>query len=444
MSFEPGISSLDSDVVQICQDLIRIDTTNYGDNSGPGEREAAEYVRGYLDDLGIESTYYESAPRRGNVIARVEGTDHSQGALVVHGHLDVVPADASEWTHDPLCGDIIDGEIWGRGAVDMKDMDAMILASLKDMIRRGVKPHRDLIICFFADEEHGGSYGSRWLCKNHPEIFEGATDAISEVGGYSITIGNMPVFLIQTAEKGLAWLQVVAKGVAGHGSAHNPDNAVTRLAEAIERIGHCTFPVDLGPSVTALLDGVSTITGLPFDPHDEASINTLLEAFGDAKRFVASSVKTVVNPTSLAAGGKPNVIPSQARATIDMRYIPGTFDAALSEIQALAGPHVQVEPTHRAIGFEEPFDAPIVDHMKWALYQHTSECQILPYMLSAGTDNKFLHELGIRGYGFTPLLLPEGFDFTAMFHGVDERLPVTSMQFGARVLTSFLQGPATS
>ena len=232
----PSESDLDETAI-IARDLIRFDTSNYGDGKAEPEREAAEYVAARLRDLGLEPELIDSDPGRTSVVARVAGEDRERGALVVHGHLDVVPAIADNWSVDPFGGVIKDGMLWGRGAVDMKNMDAMILASLGDILGSGRKPSRDLVVAFFADEEAGGVRGSAHLVKTQPELFAGATEAISEVGGYSIELGGKRAYLVQTGEKALLWLTLRARGTAGHGSQINGENAVTRLAQAIARIG---------------------------------------------------------------------------------------------------------------------------------------------------------------------------------------------------------------
>src|SRR5690606_3285857 len=251
----------EEEVVDLCRDLIRIDTSNYGDSSGPGERDAAEYVMARLTEVGFEPELIESEPRRSSVVLRIPGTDPTRPALVLHGHTDVVPANAADWSVDPFAAEERDGLMWGRGAVDMKDMDAMILAVVRDMGRTGWRPPRDLIVAMFADEENGGRLGAQWLVRNRPDFFEGASEAISEVGGYSVDIDGRRTYLLQTAEKGLAWLRLVADGTAGHGSQVNTDNAVTALAGAVHRIGEHAWPLRLTKTVTQLLDGVAELTG---------------------------------------------------------------------------------------------------------------------------------------------------------------------------------------
>ncbi|MDQ2853167.1 MAG: M20/M25/M40 family metallo-hydrolase [Actinomycetota bacterium] len=430
----------EDEVVQLCQDLIGIDTSNYGDGSGPGERKAAEYVLGRLQEVGLEPELVESEPGRASVMVRIEGEDSSRGALCVHGHLDVVPANADDWAADPFGAELRDGCVWGRGAVDMKDMDAMILACVRDLARTGRKPARDLVIGFLADEEAGGLKGSHWLAQHRPDFFEGVTEAISEVGGYSVTVRNKQgqdqrAYLLQTAEKGIAWLTLRAHGRAGHGSLVADDNAVVRLAEAIARIDAHRWPREFIASVRDLFDGLSQLTGKPYDGDD---VDHLLPDLAGASAFVKATLQNTANFTMLNSGYKHNVIPQSASASLDCRFLPGHEAQMMAIISELAGEHVEVIVVHRDIALEAPYDAPLVEKMKQALLVEDPGAAILPYCLSGGTDNKALATLGITGYGFAPLRLPAGLDFSSMFHGVNERVPVEALTFGTRVLSGFL------
>jgi len=430
--------SAEDEVATMCQDLLRIDTSNFGDNDGPGERLAAEYVMAALTEVGLAPELFESAPKRATVVARWAGADSSRPALVLHGHTDVVPAEASDWAVDPFAGEEIDGLLWGRGAVDMKNMDAMILAVVRQMVREGRRPPRDVVLAFFADEEAGGAYGARFAVDNRPELFEGATEAISEVGGFSVDVAGRRTYLLQTAEKGIAWLRLVADGQAGHGSQVNPDNAVTQLAAAVARIGAHPWPMQLTPTVRGLLEGVAELTGLAFDPEDPDTIGRLVDALGPGARFVAATLSTTANPTQLAAGYKANVIPGRAEAVLDARFLPGQEDVMRATLAELAGPRVRLEQIHSDVALEVPFAGDLVDAMVAALQAEDPGSAVLPYALSAGTDNKSLSRLGIVGYGFAPLRLPSSLDFPAMFHGVDERVPVDALRFGVRVLDRLL------
>ncbi len=431
----------EDEVVRICQDLIRIDTTNYGDGSGPGEAEAADYVVEQLREVGLEPRTFESDPGRVSVAVRIPGADRERGALCVHGHLDVVPANAADWSVDPFAAEERDGCVWGRGAVDMKDMDAMMLACVRDIARRGVVPPRDLLVVFFADEEAGGVKGSHFMVEHHPDVFEGVTEAISEVGGYSVTVTDRHgdekrTYLLQTSEKGIMWLRLTANGRAGHGSVPNDENAIVRLAEAIARIAEHKWPREFIPAVRTLLDGLSELTGTGWSDED---LDELVDHLGGAQGFVRGTLQDTSNVTMLDAGYKHNVIPQQASANVDCRFLPGHEEQLLETIRELAGEHVDVEILHQDISLDAPFEGDLVEQMVAALRTEDPDAEVLPYCLSGGTDNKALSLLGITGYGFAPLRLPADLDFAPMFHGIDERVPTDSLRFGARVLGRLLE-----
>ena len=432
---EPGIRSAEDEVAQICSHLIRIDTTNRGDNSGPGERQAAEYVATLLADAGIEPTVLESSPKRASVVARIPGEDSRRPALLLHGHLDVVPADAADWQRHPFSGELYNGCIWGRGAVDMKDMDAMILAVILRRMRAGRRPPRDVVLAFLADEEAGGSYGARWLVDNHPGLFDGCTEAISEVGGYSVTLGGQRLYLVQTAEKGIAWLRLTARGRAGHGSMLNQDNAVTELAETVARLGRHEWPQRLIPSTRAFLEAACSALGIDFVPND---LGQSVSKLGPIARVIGATLRTTINPTVLNAGYKVNVIPQTASADIDGRFLPGGEEEFLAEVDRLLGPHVEREFIQHDIGVETTFDGDLCAAMLGALQAEEPGAKAVPYCLSGGTDAKSFSRLGMRCFGFAPLRLPPDLDFTGMFHGIDERVPVDALRFGVRVLDKFL------
>jgi len=426
---------LEGDVVTLCQELIRIPSVNYGDGKGD-EAEAAEYVKAKLEEVGIPAKIYESAPKRCSVVARIEGSDASLPGLVVNGHIDVVPANAADWSVDPFAGVIKDGCIWGRGAVDMKNMDAMMLAVFRLWQRHGFRPKRTMVIVFFGDEEAGGIYGSRWLAENHPEIFAGCSETISEVGGFSMTMNSgKRVYLIETSQKGIEWMKLTATGVASHGSMINKENAVTRLAEAISRIGNFKWPQRITKTNEIFFRKIAELTGKTYDPND---LNPLLRELGTFERMFRATLNNTANPSMLEAGYKANVIPQQASAVVDGRTLPGYEAELFQTIRQLAGEHVQVESLVSDIPLEVEFETPLVAKMIAAIQSEDPEGIPVPYLLSGGTDNKALAKLGITGYGFSPLRLPPDMDFTALFHGIDERVPIDSLQFGARTLHHFL------
>ena len=426
--------SLENEAVQILQDLIRIPSENFGDRGD--EHDVALYIQANLAEVGIESELISSAPGRTNVAARIKGASDRPG-LVLHGHIDVVPADAGDWSVDPFSGVIQDGAIWGRGAVDMKDMDAMMLATVRSWARSGYQPPRDISLVFFADEEAGGAYGSRWMVENRPDVFAGCNEAISEVGGFSITLENQArLYLIETAQKGIHWMRLVAEGRAGHGSMVHPDNAVTAVAEAVARIGNYEWPLRRTKSVDELLERVAEVLGVEYDPNDP---EPLVARLGPVARLVGATLRNTANPTRLNAGYKENVIPQSASAVIDGRFLPGFEDELNDTIRALAGEKVRVETITSDIALEAAFEGAMVENMVNSILAEDPEGIPVPYTLSGGTDNKALSNLGIKGYGFSPLKLPADLDFTALFHGIDERVPVESLQFGARVLDRFLR-----
>jgi acetylornithine deacetylase/succinyl-diaminopimelate desuccinylase-like protein len=431
MSTEPALE----ETARIARDLIRFDTSNFGEGVANSETEAAEYLGALLQKIGLSPQYFESDPGRTSVIARVAGRDPSKPALVVHGHTDVVPADAANWSVDPFGGVIKDGMLWGRGAVDMKNMDAMIITALTDIVGAGKQPERDLIIAFFADEEAGGVRGSHHLVDHHPELFAGATEAISEVGGYSITLGGERAYLLQTGEKALLWIKLIARGTAAHGSRIIHDNAITKLAEAVATLGRHEWPLRLTATTEELLAELARI--LKVDPQ-RVSPDELVLATGTAAGFIQATLRTTTNPTLLKAGYKHNVIPDYAEALVDIRTLPGDEDDVLATVRALVGDDIEIVLMHGDVGLENTFDGALVDAMVGALGTADPGAPVLPYLMSGGTDNKALSKLGIVGYGFAPLKLPADLDFPGMFHGVDERVPLDALVFGRQVLGDLL------
>jgi acetylornithine deacetylase/succinyl-diaminopimelate desuccinylase-like protein len=420
------------EVVGLLSDLIQINTSN---PTHP-ERPAAEWVAARLDEAGVAAQILESEPGRASAVARIAGTDSTRPPLLIHGHLDVVPADAAEWSVDPFAGEVRDGYVWGRGAIDMKHMDAMTLALVREWSRSGRRPPRDIVLAFVADEEAGGIKGAHWLVDNHPDLFAGCTEAISEVGGYSVAVGgDLRLYLIQTAEKGINWLRLRARGRPGHGSMIHDDNAVTRLAAAVTRIGAHEFPVQVTDTVRRFMEDVADVSGLDIDPDDP---EPGLAKLGTMTRMIGATIRNTANPTMLGAGYKSNVIPGSAEATIDTRFLPGQEDELLAKIDELVGQGITRETIVRDIAVETSFDGEVVDAMAAALRAEDAGARPVPYLMSGGTDAKSFSLLGIRCFGFAPLRLPADLDFMSLFHGIDERVPVDALRFGVRVLDRFL------
>lgn len=428
--------NLETEVVKICQDLIRIPSVNFGEGRGD-EKAVAEYIVSSLAEVGIASEIFESAPNRCNVIARLPGRDATRPGLVVHGHIDVVPANADDWSVDPFAAEIRDGAIWGRGAVDMKNMDAMILAIVRKWARTGYKPPRDIVLAFFADEEAGMTFGSRWMAAEHPEVFAGCSEAISEVGGFSVTVADgKRLYFVEAAQKGIHWMKLTAHGRAGHGSMMNDENALTAIAEAVAKIGRYEWPQRYTKTVKALFSKIAQVTG---KKYDESDLRPLLSEIGPTARMIGATLQNTANPTMLEAGYKANVIPGSASAVIDGRFLPGYEDELNKTIREIIGPDILIETISRDIALEIEFEGDLVEAMCKAITTFDPEGIPVPYLMSGGTDNKALSELGIIGYGFSPLQLPADLDFMALFHGVDERVPISGLEFGVKVLENFLE-----
>jgi acetylornithine deacetylase/succinyl-diaminopimelate desuccinylase-like protein len=429
--------NLEERVVKYCQDLIRIDTTNFGNNESNGESKAAEYIGEILKSLNIEYQIIGPDAKRSSIIARVPGSDTSLPGIVLHGHLDVVPVEIDKWSK-PAFEAIIDQDmIWGRGAVDMKNGNAMILGSLYELVKTGWRPKRSITLVFFADEEAGGQLGSHFVTKKYPEYFENCTEAVGEVGGFSHTLSNgVRLYLIETAQKGIAWMKLSAQGNAGHGSMINNENAISKLSKAITNLGNHKFPVTIKDSVRSLLEETASAHGTKFDEKDPEKIVALL---GTLTKLVSATLANTANPTMLNAGYKVNVIPGEAVAHVDGRFLPGNSDTFLADIRKIVGDEINVEAETFDVALEAPFDTNIVHLMTESLAAEDRAARVVPYMLSGGTDAKALSKFGIKGYGFTPLLLPNDLDFTSLFHGHDERVPISSLKFGARTMHRFIK-----
>ncbi|WP_425547505.1 M20/M25/M40 family metallo-hydrolase [Actinomadura vinacea] len=425
------------EVAALCADLIRFETVNRGEGDARPERPAAEHVAALLDEAGAEPVIVESAPGRASVLARIPGTDPAHPAFLVHGHLDVVPADPAEWSVHPFSGEIRDdGCVWGRGAVDMKGTLAMTLAVVRQRLREGRRTRGDLILAFLADEECTGEFGSRYVARQHRDLFTGCTEAISESGGFSVaTGGDARIYPIATGERGTMWMRLTARGKAGHGSKPAPDNAVAEIAHAVSRLASYQWPVRITPGVRALLDGLAEALGTTID-HDR--LDEEARRLGAPGRLFESTIRNSANPTRLDAGYKINVVPGTAYAQVDGRYLPGTGEEFLATVDRLLGPKV----TREFVNYEEAPAAdpagPTFAALAAALRAEDPAARPVPYVMGGGTDAKSFNRIGITSYGFAPLLLGPELDYFGMFHGVDERVPVEGLRFGTRVLDRFL------
>lgn len=432
-----NFESIENDVVTICRDLIKIDTVNFGNNQSNGEIKAAEYVAKILSGLNLDFKIIGPDSKRSSIITRIEGTNPDLPDLVLHGHLDVVPVEKDKWTRDAFAAEIFADMIWGRGAVDMKNGNAMILSSLKNLLMTGWKPKRNITLAMFADEEAGGALGSHFVTNNFPEYFNKATEAVGEVGGFSHTLSNgVRLYLIETAQKGIAWMKLTAKGNAGHGSMINNNNALEKISKAVLALSKNKFPITIKDAVHHLLQETAKAHNMTFDKNDPEKIVSLL---GSLSKLVSATLSDTANPTMLQAGYKVNVIPGEAKAYIDGRFLPGNQESFLNEIKKIVGSEIEVEAETLDVALEAPFESSIVKNMTESLIKEDPLANVVPYMLSGGTDAKALSKFGIKGYGFTPLMLPNDLDFTSLFHGHDERIPINSLKFGARVMYRFIR-----
>jgi acetylornithine deacetylase/succinyl-diaminopimelate desuccinylase-like protein len=411
--------------------LVRFDTTNYGDGKSNGEREAAEWVAGQLQDAGYLPAVIEAEPGRASTVVRIAGRDRAAPALLVHGHLDVVPAAPEDWSVDPFAGEVRAGAVWGRGALDMKATDAAMLAVALGWARAGYVPPRDVVLAFVADEEDSGQFGAGYLVREHAGLFAGVTSAIGESGGYSVHLPDgRRLYPIACAERGTARIKLTARGTAGHGSRPNPANAVTALARAVARLADHRWPRHVIPAVQALLDGLGAT------PSD-------LLTLGDAGRLLEATLSNTLNATMLHAGYKVNVVPSEAVAWLDGRVLPGTAGEFFGTLDRLVEPGVTCEVTTYAPPVETPHDTQEFAAMAAAVRAHDPDALVLPCCAGGGTDAKAFSTLGISCYGFAPARWPAGFAPWNYVHGVDERVPIESLVFGAAVLDTYLREGTT-
>ncbi|MGW0812010.1 M20/M25/M40 family metallo-hydrolase [Streptomyces viridiviolaceus] len=434
-TFVPASEEAQREVVDLCAELIRFDTSNPTSD----ERACADWVVARLAEAGIASDLVESAPGRANVIARIPGTDPARGALLVHGHLDVVPADPADWQVPPFSGEIRDGYLWGRGAIDMKDTVAVMLATARHFARTGTRPAREIVLAFLADEEAGGRFGAHWLVEHRPELFAGVTEAIGEGGGFSYALDDTQrLYPIENAQRGMAWMELTATGRAGHGSSPNDENAVTDLAESLTRIGRHTFPVRLIEPVRALLAEAARLQGVDVD-FDAEDLDYELAKLGPVTDFMQVVLRNSANPTMFSAGYQTNVIPGRATARVDGRFLPGHEQELIDTIDELLLPSVSRQWVNHDIAMETTFDGPLVDAMCAAVRAEDPDGHPVPYCNPGGTDAKAFTKLDIRCFGFKGLKLPHDLDYGRLFHGVDERVPLEGLRFGVRVMTRLWQ-----
>lgn len=418
------------------QNLIRINTTNPPGN----EFEACRYLAKIFDEAGIAYQILESAPGRANIIARVKG-DGSQKPLLLTSHLDVVPCEKSKWEVDPFGAVIKDGCVWGRGAVDMKNMTAMELTVFLKAHREKMPLKRDLIFVAVADEERGCTYGSKWLVENHPELIQ-AEYGLNEVGGYSLPIEGKTFYPIGVAEKGLCWFEITATGTTGHGAMPHDDQALPRLCLACHQLATEDLPLHRSQLVGSFIDAVSRQFKFPqniFFKLIQSKIfsNFIFKQFPDKTRArnLKNMLHNLATPTMVEAGIAENVIPSSASLTVDGRILPGsTVQSFLSEVQALIGPGFTIRIKQSSDPLEMPYENDFFDVLKQCLEKNDPGSIPVPFLIPGFTDSHHYHKLGIKCYGFIPTKLPPDLNFRALYHGHNERIPVDAIGFGVQVL----------
>lgn len=427
-----------SEALGYFRDLLRIDTTNPPGN----ERPAAELLGRILEREGIEHTIVESEPTRANLVARLRGSG-KRAPLLLNGHLDVVPVERERWERDPFGGEEAGGFIWGRGAIDMKNMVAMSLMTLILLKRTGAVLDRDVILAAVADEEAGSQKGSLFLVDKHPELVR-AEYVLNEVGGHTLHMGSARFYPIQVAEKGICWFELTAEGQPGHGSMPHPHNAVVRLARAIEALGSVRLPQHNTPVVEAFVRRLAErgpvpqawILPLLLQPRLSGPLLDLMEKQAlDRAMSLNAMLRNTASPTVLSAGKKVNVIPSTASVQVDGRLVPGqTREDYLREVQRVVGDDLKVTVLDFHEGTSFAADTPLFDAICRSLIEHDPGSVPVPYMIPGFTDAFAYKKLGSICYGFAPVKLPPDLNFTRMYHGHNERIPVDGFAWGLRVL----------
>ena len=434
-----GASTLGDEAQTLCQALLRIDTTNPPGN----ERPAAELIDRWLREVGFEPTMLESAETRANLICRYEGTGEKR-PLLLTAHLDVVEANAERWKYPPFSGDIAEGCLWGRGAVDMKNMAAMSTAVMRRLAREKVKLTRDVIFAAVADEEAGCDYGSRWLVENHPQLVD-AEFALGEVGGFTLHLGKSTYYPVQVAEKGNCWIRARIRGEPGHGSLPRTESVIVKLGTALSRLGRAKLPTHTTATSREFFRQVAA--------HQPALLRPLARAFGQpgflgpllkfapdktTTRGMKAMLSNTATPTVVDAGNKVNVISEVAEFQIDGRTLPGqTDDDLLRELRNLLGPEVELEVMRSAPPvITEPYESELFDVIRAEVEAREPGAKVVPYLTPGYTDAKYFSQLGIRWYGFSPVKIERdsGLRFADLFHGQNERVPVDGLRWGAEVL----------
>jgi acetylornithine deacetylase/succinyl-diaminopimelate desuccinylase-like protein len=418
--------------------LLRMDTTNPPGN----EKEAILYINQVLNDAGLRPQIIESSDRRANLVVRLKG-DQSQRPLLITSHVDVVHAETEKWKYPPFSGTVAEDCIWGRGAVDMKNMTTYCLSTILALHREGVRLKRDVIMSAVADEEVGGDYGMGFLTKKFPELLN-AEYALGELGGYTVHIGGKRIYPVQVGEKGIFWIKIRFTGQPGHGSVPREDNSHFKAARFIEMLRTKNLPPHTEGASTGFFKGMAgvfgPVKGIPYrlilSPMGPKILKKFEKTAKDPEIYAAlrAMISHTANPTGMESGRQHNVVPSTVIVKLDCRILPGYKGSDLiAELEKMWGEKLDVEVIREASGYQSPFDTPLFDEMKKQISVADPGCHVLPNLTVGFTDAQYLNKIGVICYGFTPVKLPPEISFPKLYHAHNERIPVEGFKWGLDV-----------
>jgi acetylornithine deacetylase/succinyl-diaminopimelate desuccinylase-like protein len=439
MALAENTSAIYQKPVELLQKLIQFDTTNPPGN----ESECITFINDLLTTAGIETKILAKTPERLNLIARLPGQGNA-APLLLYGHVDVVTTEKQQWQHPPFAGKQVDNYVWGRGALDMKGGIAMFMAAVLRAKTENMKPAGDIVLTILSDEEMGGDFGAKFLVEEHPEEFADIHYAFGEFGGFTLTIGKRRFYPIQVAEKQICWLRVTLRGPGGHGSLPVRGGAMASLSRFLHRIDSRRLPVHITPTARLFFDAVAAalggISGLMIGQLLNPRLTDgVLNLLGERGRLFGPILHNTVSPTILRGSDKINVIPSEVTVELDGRLLPGFGpDDLVNEVQTIVGEDAEFELIRYDPGPAEP-NMGLFDLLADILKEADPSGTPVPLLLSGVTDARFFSRLGIQTYGFTPMLLPEGFNFTQTIHAADERIPVDALEFGVNAIYRALQ-----
>ncbi len=439
MESASNISSIYQRPAELLQRLIQFDTTNPPGN----EAECISFIKGLLTEVGIETTILARAPERPNLIARLSGQGNAP-SLLLYGHVDVVTTDNQQWQHPPFEGKVVDGFVWGRGALDMKGGVAMMLAAFLRAKAEDLKLPGDVVLTIVSDEEASGDYGAKFLVENHSDLFDGIRYAIGEFGGFTFYVGKQRFYPIMIAEKQRCWLKATVRGPGGHGSIPVRGGTMARLSQLLQQLDKHRLPVHVTPVARLMFKAMTSVlgglTGLIFGQLTNPVLtDRVLNLLGERGRVFDPMLHNTVSGTILHGSDKINVIPSEVSVELDGRLLPGYRpDDMIAELRQIVGNDVEFEVIRYDPGPAKP-DMGLFDTLADILCETDFDGIPVPLLLSGSTDARFFSTLGIQTYGFLPMLLPEDFNFSQMIHAADERIPVDAVGFGANAIYKLLK-----